>query len=84
MAWARFKLFMERGWIASADPRSTPDVYHIQKVINGRSEWPSRTPGVNIPMLIGDQRIQIEKQQYLSDWQQVVPSAEIFLSVHTK
>jgi len=78
MAWARFKLFMERGWIASADPRSTPDVYHIQKVINGRSEWPSRTPGVNIPMLIGDQRIQIEKQQYLSDWQQVVPSAVFF------
>ena len=29
-------------------------------------------------MLNGDQRIQIEKQQYLSDWQQVVPSAVNF------
>ena len=78
MAWARFKLFKERGWIASADRGSTPGVYHIQNRINGHSEWPPRTPGVNIPMLNGDQRIQIEKQQYLSDWQQVVPSAVIF------
>ena len=29
-------------------------------------------------MLNGDQRIQTERQQYLSDWQQVVPSAKYF------
>ena len=78
MAWARLKLFKERGWIAYAARGSRPGEYRLQNRINNHSEWPSRTPGVNIPMLNGDQRIQIEKQQYLSDWQQVVPSAVNF------
>ena len=29
-------------------------------------------------MLNGDQRIQTERQHYMSDWQQVVPSAQYF------
>ena len=33
---------------------------------------------MNMPMLNGDQPIQTEKQQYMSDWQQRVPSAKYF------
>ena len=61
MAWARLNLFKERGWIAYAARGSRPGEYRLQNCINNHSEWPSRTPGVNIPMLNGDQRIQIEK-----------------------
>jgi len=60
-AWARLKLFKERGWIAYAACASSPGEYLLQNCINNHSEWLSHTPGVNIPMQKGDQRIQIEK-----------------------
>ena len=62
IAWAKLNLFKERGWIAYAACASSPGEYLLQNCINNHSEWLSHTGGgVNIPMLNGDQRIQIEK-----------------------
>ena len=77
-AWARLKLFKERGWIAYIARGPSDGEYHLQSSINGHSEWPCSTQPLNIPMLNGDQRIQTERQHYMSDWQQVVPSAKYF------
>ncbi len=77
-AWARLKLFKERGWIAYVARGPSDGEYHLQSSINGHSEWPCSTQPLNIHMLNGDQRIQTERQHYMSDWQQVVPSAKYF------
>ena len=61
IAWEKLNLFKERGRIAYAACASSPGEYLLQNCINNHSEWLSHTPGVNIPMLNGDQRIQIEK-----------------------